>query len=86
MSTTKQTHQKFTPEEAKKYWDNVYWTLGLEDEEITIISECGQGEVEVLKVHIDFFEGDWQFLSNPRISDVIISKKDFEIIKKLMEV
>ena len=86
MSTTKQIHQNFTPEEAKKYWKYAYWTPELEDEEITIISECGQGEVEVLKVHIDFFEGNWQFLSNPRISNVIISKTDFEILKRLMEV
>lgn len=76
---------KFTPEEAKKVWSIAYWTDGLKGEEIKVIENYDLDEIEMLRVHKDFFDGDWKNLVDPHIDDIIINKTDFEKIKKLFE-
>lgn len=73
---------KFTLEEARKVWSNAYWSEGLEGEEIKIM-ECCEDEIELIRVHIDFFDGDWSRLVNPNIDDIIINKTDFNKMKEL---
>ena len=73
---------KFTLEEARKVWKIAYWTEGLEGEEIKIM-ECYENEIEMLRIHKDFFDGDWNSLVNPQIDDIIIDKNDFNKMKEL---
>ena len=72
MVNFNKSEMPFTPEEARKYWQIAYWTKGFNGEEIKIMEYCEEtNEIEVLRIHKDYFDGDWNNLTNPGIDDIM---------------